>query len=301
MSEANESPVLLPHHEQQPLCTTRLPYRQGRKLTAVKTYTVVNESNHLLIFGVPTLNLRQELKALYYKFGKLIHFNVTKEHIAEEFTETYHAAFCDIQSARQAKRFTDTKNFYGGCLHVCYAPEYESVQETRNKLLQRQRNVLFRLKNLQKQSNHEVEVTADIAKHNVVDSSKTDKDSSVKLNMGEVNTISIHNEVNRKRKDQSNCVVQKKFKPCFVDNINVHEKNNMKTNDIALKNKCDRTLESCRTNISTSPEEIIDFTSTETETITNINDSLNYRNFGNEDIRKVQQKPINRIKFNFMK
>lgn len=26
----------LPHHEQKELCTTRAPYRQGRKLTAVK-------------------------------------------------------------------------------------------------------------------------------------------------------------------------------------------------------------------------------------------------------------------------
>lgn len=26
----------LPHHEQQELCRTRIPYRQGKKLTAVK-------------------------------------------------------------------------------------------------------------------------------------------------------------------------------------------------------------------------------------------------------------------------
>lgn len=31
-----DNKIVLPHHEQQPLCTNRLAYRQGRKLTAVK-------------------------------------------------------------------------------------------------------------------------------------------------------------------------------------------------------------------------------------------------------------------------
>ncbi|KAL4708056.1 hypothetical protein ACJJTC_013467 [Scirpophaga incertulas] len=42
MTSANESPVLLPHHKQTPLCTTRLPYRQGRNLKAVKVSKVSN-------------------------------------------------------------------------------------------------------------------------------------------------------------------------------------------------------------------------------------------------------------------
>lgn len=36
MTENTSEPELLPHHEQLDLCTSRLPYRQGRKLTAVK-------------------------------------------------------------------------------------------------------------------------------------------------------------------------------------------------------------------------------------------------------------------------
>lgn len=51
-----------------------------------------------------------------------------------------------IQSARAAKRFLDNKSFYGGILHVCYAPEYETVDDTREKLLQRNKDVLTRLK-----------------------------------------------------------------------------------------------------------------------------------------------------------
>lgn len=37
-------------------------------------------------------------------------------------------------SFRAAKRNTDEKSFYGGILHVCYAPEYETVEDIRKKL-----------------------------------------------------------------------------------------------------------------------------------------------------------------------
>lgn len=39
-------------------------------------------------------------------------------------------------------------SFYGGLLHVCYAPELESVDETRAKLLQRRKEVHFKLNQL---------------------------------------------------------------------------------------------------------------------------------------------------------
>ncbi|KAM7344700.1 RNA-binding protein 48 isoform 3-T3 [Cochliomyia hominivorax] len=60
------------HHKQYEYCTTRLKYRQGRELKAVKTYTVANESQNLLIFGVPKINLIQELKQKLSRFGGLI-------------------------------------------------------------------------------------------------------------------------------------------------------------------------------------------------------------------------------------
>ena len=35
----------------------------------------------------------------------------------------------------------DEKSFFGGILHVCYAPEYETVEDTRHKLQDRRRYV----------------------------------------------------------------------------------------------------------------------------------------------------------------
>jgi len=38
----------------------------------------------------------------------------------------------------------DGRAFYGGILHVCYAPEMESLAETRAKLIQRRKDVAIR-------------------------------------------------------------------------------------------------------------------------------------------------------------
>ena len=42
---------------------------------------------------------------------------------------------------RFAKRKFDDWSFFGSILHVCYAPEFETVQETREKLRDRRRVV----------------------------------------------------------------------------------------------------------------------------------------------------------------
>ncbi|KAL4703848.1 hypothetical protein ACJJTC_016025 [Scirpophaga incertulas] len=289
MTSANESPVLLPHHKQTPLCTTRLPYRQGRNLKAVKVYSIINESTHLLIFGVPSLNLRQETKSLFIKFGKLIQFTISKDHAADKFTETYHAVYERIQSARLAKRFLDTKNFYGSTLHICYAPELETLTETRNKLLQRQQDVTNRLKKLQEEK---VMIKPEIQPDMICDLPNIDN-ATTKLDMGVINTIPYDSkQANKRISNGNNIVIEKKFKPCFVNDKNtskipnhiIHTKNSRK-NIRDVKSR-DETIE------------VIDCTSVEKETITNINDNLNYNNFGNETVRVLAQKPLNKIRFN---
>nr|XP_034838887.1 RNA-binding protein 48 [Maniola hyperantus] len=318
--QSDEDKILLPHHEQQPLCTTRLPYRQGRKLTAVKVYSISKESNHLLIFGVPSLNLRQETKALFSKFGKLLQFNISKGHAAESFTETYHAQYERIQSARHAKRLVDTKNFYGGLLHVCYAPELENVNETRQKLMQRQRDIIFRLKNLNNEQKIPKDTKPATETHGLrnvnnkqinTKAKETCIKESVKLNMGDVNTISIGNQlkrVSKKRKMNDD----KKIQPCYIDNrkkIKCHDDNitennaiistEIKYNDDVISNITSGNIREC--NIADGNIEVIDCTGVEEAVITNINEHLNYNNFGNEIIRKVPSKPVNKIQFHLNK
>lgn len=52
-----------------------------------------------------------------------------------------------IHCFRAAKRYMDEKSFYGGVLHVCYVPEYESVEDTRLKLQDRKRYVVRAVQN----------------------------------------------------------------------------------------------------------------------------------------------------------
>ncbi|XP_032528482.2 RNA-binding protein 48 [Danaus plexippus] len=276
---------LLPHHEQQSLCTTRLPYRQGRKLTAVKVYSITKESNHLLIFGVPSLNLRQETKSLFIKFGKLLKFNIT-EHNAEPFTETYHAQYEKIQSARVAKRMLDTKNFYGGVLHVCYAPELENVDETKQKLIQRQRDVIFRLRNLQRDTEKQsVEQLAT----NMNTMASQEKELPKKLDMGKINVIKLNDTIGTHRR-------WKRRKINHAQEIKTSSEQNTKESDAN-----DSTKDySCENGISLqapSDIEIVDCTSVDSAIVTNINEHLNYNKFGNEVIRKVPMKPENKIQF----
>ena len=53
----------------------------------------------------------------------------------------YWIKFSRIGSARIAKQKLDNWSFYGKALHVCYAPEYETVLETRDKIAHR-KNVI---------------------------------------------------------------------------------------------------------------------------------------------------------------
>lgn len=118
----------------------------------MKTYTVANESQNLLIFGVPKINLVQELRQRLSRFGKLTHIrNVTQEMLEkqleiEQFTEVFWSKFQKIYDARKCKRFMDAKEFYGGILHISYAPEYETKEELKDKLQKRKLEIEYTLK-----------------------------------------------------------------------------------------------------------------------------------------------------------
>ncbi|XP_046397329.1 uncharacterized protein LOC124164171 [Ischnura elegans] len=141
-----------PHHQRQELCITRAKYRQGRKLTAVKVYTVNDESPHILVFGVPSLGLQDDLRRVSSKFGDIKSIVVVPGYTIDEFTDTFHIQYSRIQSARHAKRKLDGLSFYGGVLHVCYAPEMETIAETRAKLIQRRKDVACRVNGKEPQS-----------------------------------------------------------------------------------------------------------------------------------------------------
>ncbi|XP_019353411.1 RNA-binding protein 48 isoform X2 [Alligator mississippiensis] len=129
------------HHAQRDVCASRAKYREGRRPRAVKVYTVNLESRYLLIQGVPALGVMKELVEQFALYGAIEEYNALDEYPAEQFTEVYLIKFQKLQNARAAKKKMDERNFFGSLLHVCYAPEFETVQETREKLQDRRKYI----------------------------------------------------------------------------------------------------------------------------------------------------------------
>ncbi|XP_077383316.1 RNA-binding protein 48 [Festucalex cinctus] len=137
-----KAPEVYKHHEQRKVCISRAKYREGRKARAVKVYTINLESCYVMIQGVPAIGVTTELIQLCALYGVVQEYRPLDEYPAEEFTEVYLVKFQKLTSARAAKRHMDEQSFYGGVLHVCYVPEYETVQDTRMKLQDRRRYVM---------------------------------------------------------------------------------------------------------------------------------------------------------------
>ncbi|KAM6974461.1 RNA-binding protein 48 [Tautogolabrus adspersus] len=135
-------PEVYKHHEQRKVCISRPKYREGRNAKAVKVYTINLESRYLMVQGVPAIGVMTELIQLCALYGAVEEYRPLDEYPAEEFTEVYLVKFQKLTSARAAKRRMDEKSFYGGVLHVCYVPEYETVEDTRLKLQDRRRYII---------------------------------------------------------------------------------------------------------------------------------------------------------------
>ena len=115
------------------------------EIFVTQVYTVNDESRHLLIHNVPAIAVTAELEALCQRFGSLEHLKRLADYPTDKFCEVYYAKFHAVQSARFAKIHIDDRSFFGGVLHVCYAPELETLQDTRDKLAARKREILQRL------------------------------------------------------------------------------------------------------------------------------------------------------------
>lgn len=104
-----------------------------------------------MVQGVPAIGVMTELIQLCALYGAVEEYRPLDEYPAEEFTEVYLVKFQKLPSARAAKRHMDEKSFYGGVLHVCYVPEYETVEDTRLKLQDRRRYVIRAVQNKAKE------------------------------------------------------------------------------------------------------------------------------------------------------
>ncbi|XP_054710761.1 RNA-binding protein 48-like [Uloborus diversus] len=135
-----------PHHVKQDVCQTRAKYREGKEKTAVKVYTVNQESMYIIISDVPAVGGCDQLRALCDSYGVVEEFQVLDEYPSEEFTEAFLVKFDSFLAAKTAKRHLDEESFLGGLLHVFYAPEFETPAETSLKLQKRRKYIAWKTK-----------------------------------------------------------------------------------------------------------------------------------------------------------
>ncbi|GKD86228.1 RNA-binding protein 48 isoform X1 [Tanacetum coccineum] len=112
---------------------------------AVRVYTVCDESKYLIVRNVPALGCGDELRNLFEGYGQIDEFVPLDDEECEPYTDVYWIKFHQVNNARFAKRKLDESVFIGNRLQVSYAPQYESLDDTKEKLEGRRKEVLARL------------------------------------------------------------------------------------------------------------------------------------------------------------
>ncbi|XP_047945740.1 RNA-binding protein 48-like isoform X2 [Salvia hispanica] len=112
---------------------------------AVRVYTVCDESRYLIVKNVPSLGCGDELLKLFSTYGPVAECKPMDAEECEAYTDVYWIKFHQLSNARFAKRKLDESVFLGNQIQVTYAPEYESLSDTKEKLEGRRKEVLARL------------------------------------------------------------------------------------------------------------------------------------------------------------
>ncbi|KAG8383185.1 hypothetical protein BUALT_Bualt05G0158300 [Buddleja alternifolia] len=112
---------------------------------AVRVYTVCDESKYLIVRNVPSLGCGDELWKLFSTYGQVEECKPMDAEECEAYTDVYWIKFHQFNNARFAKRKLDESVFLGNRLQVSYAPQYESLFDTKEKLEGRRKEVLARL------------------------------------------------------------------------------------------------------------------------------------------------------------
>jgi len=131
---------------EKPVALNRPRYRAGNKETAVKAYTINQESRFLIVKNVPALGTVDDLLKLFALYGEIEEYRHLDEEETPEFTDAYWVKFKDIASSRVAKKKCDDYNFFGHLLDVSYAPKFETVNDMREKLEERKRIVAYKIR-----------------------------------------------------------------------------------------------------------------------------------------------------------
>uniref|UniRef100_A0A0E0JUF5 RNA-binding protein 48 n=1 Tax=Oryza punctata TaxID=4537 RepID=A0A0E0JUF5_ORYPU len=117
-----------------------------REAAAVRVYTVCDESKFLIVRNVPSLGCGDDLANLFATYGPLDECTPMDAEDCDPYTDVFFIKFSHVSNARFAKRKLDESVFLGNRLQVSYAPQFESLLDTKEKLEVRRKEVLGRMK-----------------------------------------------------------------------------------------------------------------------------------------------------------
>ncbi|KAG6611242.1 RNA-binding protein 48 [Phytophthora cinnamomi] len=119
---------------------------------SVRVFTVANESRYVVVRNVPALGVIADLLKRLSLYGKVCEYRLLDheddrqaallyEHAAadedNDFTDTVWVQYETVNNARHAKARGVQKPFYGSRLQISYAPQFESREDTDDKLAKR--------------------------------------------------------------------------------------------------------------------------------------------------------------------
>ncbi|KAJ5073500.1 RNA-binding protein [Anaeramoeba ignava] len=171
----------------------------------LKVYTICQESNYLIIENIPKTGVIKELIQLFALYGPILEYKEIEEKEKkkeEKFSISILIKFLNIDEARIAKKKLNERYFFGNHLNIKYAPNEESLIETKAKLEKRIEEVRTRLP-----------------------SNKLIKDNSL------INKNEIDNQLNKSKNKLNLNPIQNPIN-FEIDNQNINVKLNKNQNDV---------------------------------------------------------------------
>ncbi|KAE8973705.1 hypothetical protein PR003_g27153 [Phytophthora rubi] len=118
---------------------------------SVRVFTVANESRYVVVRNVPALGVIEDLLKRLSLYGKVCEYRLLDhaddrqaalqfEDVADEddeFMDTVWVQYETVNNTRHAKARGVQKPFYGNRLQISYAPQFESREDTADKLAKR--------------------------------------------------------------------------------------------------------------------------------------------------------------------
>ncbi|XP_022634079.1 RNA-binding protein 48 isoform X6 [Vigna radiata var. radiata] len=120
----------------------------------------------------PELGCGDDLLQLFSSYGEVEECKPMDAEDCEKYTDVYWIKFRLVSNARFAKRKLDDFVFFGNKLQVSYAPQFETLSDTQDKLEGRRREVLARLNRKLEQFSGSIPHAARRSKETLATSSK---------------------------------------------------------------------------------------------------------------------------------